>query len=244
MLVFATFIGISQSSSSDLDTSRLFTSLILISLLAAPLIHLFQVIPALGAAVGCFERIQAYLDVEEKSDFRQIQASPRKALGSNGSQCTKSGHVTENGKDEARNDESEVILSISQAAFSWKANSRSVLKNVNIEIFRGEHVAIIGQVGSGKSLLLKAILGEAEQSEGLISISTADLGYCSQTPWLENINGEKSVSRHADYDKAWMKSVTWACALEDVAQLREYSESSIGTGGASLSGGQRQRLVS
>jgi ATP-binding cassette subfamily C (CFTR/MRP) protein 1 len=101
-----------------------------------------------------------------------------------------------------------------------------------------------GQVGSGKSLFLNAILGEAVQIEGSTTISSAEISYCAQTPWLENLSGIKTVLRSADCDIAWLKSVTWACALEDVKGLKEYAEGSIGTGGMALSGGQKQRLVS
>lgn len=244
MLVFAVFIGISRSDGNELNISRLFTSLVLISLLASPLVYLFQVLPSIGAAIGCFERIQTYLDTEERLDPRQIEANYRSNPTSEGSSDEKSGQIVGIGEKEVSERITHVMLSINGASFAWNETSRPVLKNVNISINRGEHVAIIGQVGSGKSLLLNAILGEVAQSEGSLIISTSEVAYCSQSPWLENRTGKEILSRHEHEDEAWRKSVIWACALDDLEILKVYGEGSIGTGGAGLSGGQKQRLVS
>jgi ABC-type bacteriocin/lantibiotic exporter with double-glycine peptidase domain len=241
VLVFATFIAVSKRDGSEFDISRLFTSLILISLLASPLIQLFQMLPSIGAAIGCLERIQTYLDIEERSDFRHFQPSRETLLDE--SIDEKDAQISEIVEGQAQDNKQDVVLSMNGASFSWTPTSQPVLKNIDISVHRGEHVAIVGQVGSGKSLLLNAILGEAVQSEGSTTISTPEIGYCSQTPWLENVNGATTVSRHGYNDEAWLKSVIWACALEDVEGLREFSEGNIGTGGAGLSGGQRQRLV-
>lgn len=239
VLVFSTFIAVSKRDGSDFDISRLFTSLILISLLASPLIQLFQVIPSIGAAIGCLERIQIYLDIEEREDFRRVEENTRQSLR-NGSDDENAGR----GVEKAGNGGQDVVRSMTRASFSWTTTSRSVLKNVNLSVYRGQHVAIVGQVGSGKSLLLNAIIGEAVQSEGSTLLSSPVIAYCSQTPWLENLNGMDVVSRHGDVDAAWMRSVVWACALKDVEGLKEWSEGSIGMAGVGLSGGQKQRLVS
>jgi ABC-type bacteriocin/lantibiotic exporter with double-glycine peptidase domain len=239
VLVFATFIVVSKRDGSEFDISRLFTSLILISLLASPFIQLFQVLPSIGAAIGCLERIQTYLDTEERTDFRRIQSS----MFSTTSGDERTGQTLEKNQGATQEIEPDVVLSINSAAFAWTPSSRPALKNVSLSIHLGEHMAIIGQVGSGKSLLLNAILGQATQLEGLTSIFTTEIAYCSQTPWLENLAGMNIALRQSVLDSIWLKSVIWACALEDVVALREWSEGSIGTGGASLSGGQRQRLV-
>jgi ABC-type bacteriocin/lantibiotic exporter with double-glycine peptidase domain len=193
-------------------------------------------IPGMGAALGCLERIQKYLDIEERPDFREVQPSTRQSP-SNGSDDEKAGGGS-------RSEGGKAMISITGASYSWTTTSRPVLKNVSLSIRRGEHIAVTGQVGSGKFLFLNAILGEAVQPEGSTTISTAEISYCAQTPWLENLSGIKTVLRSAECDVAWLKSVTWACALEDVKGLKEYAEGSIGTGGMILSGGQKQRLVS
>ena len=244
MLVFAVFIGIARGDGAEFDISRLFTSLILISLLASPLVYLFQVVPSIGASIGCFERIQTYLEIKERVDPRQIEANTLYEPSSDVSVDEKSGDVVVTEEKAGSHGLSKVILSIKESSFAWNATSKPVLNNVNISISRGEHVAIVGQVGCGKSLLLNAILGEAVQSQGSLAISTSEIAYCSQSPWLENLTGKITLSRHEHEDETWRKSVIWACALEDVEKLNEYEEGSIGSGGAVLSGGQKQRLVS
>jgi len=94
VLVFGTFIAVSKRDGSEFDISRLFTSLILISLLASPLIQLFQVIPSIGAAIGCLERIQTYFDIEEREDFRGVEDSTRLGIR-NGSNDEKAGRGVE-----------------------------------------------------------------------------------------------------------------------------------------------------
>ena len=48
-----------------------------------------------------------------------------------------------------------------ESQFSWDSNSeKKTLKNINFDLKKGELVAVIGKVGSGKSSLLSAILGE------------------------------------------------------------------------------------
>ena len=241
VLVFGTFIAISKRNGSEFDISRLFTSLILISLLASPLIQLFQVIPSIGAAIGCLERIKTYLDVEERHDCRHIQSSQ---TSSNGRDDEQSRQIGEKAEEIGQSDDQDVVLSMNGASISWTTTSSPVLKNVSLSIYWGQHIAIIGRVGSGKSLLLNAILGEVVRSDGSTTLSSSEIAYCSQTPWLENLSGIQTVARNGAFDEAWMRSVVWACALGDVEGLKEWKEGSIGTAGVGLSGGQKQRLVS
>lgn len=238
MLVVGTYIGLSIHQDHYLDSTRLFTSLILISLLASPLVHLFQVLPVIGAARGCFSRIELYLKLEERTDYRVIE--DRKSFDGS------SKHSDRLSEDRApiSINQAEVMISIKQASFAWKKQGFSIVNNLTMDIQRGEHIAIIGPVGVGKSLLLNAIIGEAEQVAGLTCISTANISYCSQTPWLENISAEKNISQGSTDDEDWLRLVAHACALEDVQQLQEYRTGSVGSGGANLSGGQRQRIVS
>ena len=62
---------------------------------------------------------------------------------------------------------------ISSASFSWEENlSKATLRNINLEVSPGQKVAICGEVGSGKSSLLAAILGEIPNVQGNVSCYT------------------------------------------------------------------------
>src|SRR4051794_13500691 len=69
-LVFGVYVAASQGNGEILDASKLFTSLILVSLLASPLIKILQIIPMFGAAKGCFTRLQKFLEKQERIDGR------------------------------------------------------------------------------------------------------------------------------------------------------------------------------
>lgn len=56
----------------------------------------------------------------------------------------------------------------------------SILENINLEIFPGETVAIIGMNGAGKSSLLQIILGLFKPTSGKITVNTQKIGYVPQ----------------------------------------------------------------
>jgi ABC-type bacteriocin/lantibiotic exporter with double-glycine peptidase domain len=107
---------------------------------------------------------------------------------------------------------------------------------------------IIGSVGSGKSSLLKAILGELSCDGGVIRVCSKSMAYCSQTPWLPNTGIREIVTgfpEEMDIDREWYDSVMHACAFdEDVSQMPNRDDTLVGSRGLTLSGGQKQRLVS
>ena len=59
------------------------------------------------------------------------------------------------------------ILRVSDATLSF--GQRTIWSNLNIEVQSGEFIAVIGANGSGKSMLLKSILGQQQLSSGSIS---------------------------------------------------------------------------
>ena len=107
-------------------------------------------------------------------------------------------------------------------AFGWKTDKLPVVWDINLTIVRSQFTIIIGPVASGKSTLLKALLGETPSSKGAVHISTQDFSFCE-----------------------WYDAVIHACALdEDISLFPEGDQAMIGSNGITLSGGQKQRLVS
>ena len=56
--------------------------------------------------------------------------------------------------------------------------------DVNMSIPRGQLVAIVGAVGSGKSSLLQGLIGEMRKTEGKV-IFGGSVAYCSQSAWIQ-----------------------------------------------------------
>lgn len=210
----------------------MFSSLVLIALLGAPLIHLFQALPALGSAQACFGRVHAFLQTPE-----MLPAPMR-----DGPRPTMNDQRTNPDTAPACSDSFGLSLSVRDASFGW-CPEKSVLQGVHLEVKRGSIVAITGKSGCGKSLLLKAIVGEAKVVCGSIAVRPGSIAYCAQAPWLENTSAEKAWNQYARQDPGWHIQVLAACLLNDITSLTDYRTGNIGSGGMRLSGGQRQRLV-
>lgn len=138
-------------------------------------------------------------------------------------------------------------ISLEHVTVRPSQTAEPVLVDIDMRLDISSITIIAGPVGSGKSTIIRAILGEL-QFEGEISVSSKQMGYCAQTPWLLNESIRKNLCVFADestIDELWYQSVVHACALEeDMAQLPDGDQTVIGSRGLSLSTGQRQRLVS
>jgi ATP-binding cassette subfamily C (CFTR/MRP) protein 1 len=60
------------------------------------------------------------------------------------------------------------------------------LRSMTLKIPRGQLSAIAGPVGSGKSSLLLALIGEMKQTRGDRPVFGGSVGYCAQTAWIQN----------------------------------------------------------
>lgn len=76
------------------------------------------------------------------------------------------------------------VIKISNVSFGY-IQSIQILKNINLEINEGDFLAIIGENGSGKSSLIKCILGLNKVSEGNIEVS-GRIGYLPQSTEIQN----------------------------------------------------------
>lgn len=126
------------------------------------------------------------------------------------------------------------------------------LQDINFSIEPGMLVAVVGPVGSGKSSLLSAILGEMEplndskvhipQSEASKSTS-GFVSYCSQSPWVVNDTLRGNIIFGREYDEQRYKKIIELCALvDDFAILPAGDMTEIGERGINLSGGQKARV--
>ncbi|KAI0126965.1 ABC multidrug transporter [Xylariales sp. AK1849] len=153
-------------------------------------------------------------------------------------------------------------ISFQDAIITWPRDegARAVLKNlatppgrfilcdINLNFPVGELSVISGETGSGKSLLLAAIIGEVELLAGRVEApSAADgypVGFVSQTPWLQNTTIRENIMFGKPFDNDRYQKVLAACALQpDLKALAKGDETRIGLRGVKLSGGQRARVA-
>merc|ERR1711916_157045 len=116
------------------------------------------------------------------------------------------------------------------------------LANINFELKQGDFLMVVGAVGSGKSSLISAILGEMHRNKGDLTIN-GSVAYCSQQAWIVNDTLRYNVLFGLDMDEERYQKIIQACALtHDIELLPGGDMTEIGERGINLSGGQKQRV--
>ncbi|SPO05389.1 related to bile acid transporter [Cephalotrichum gorgonifer] len=134
-------------------------------------------------------------------------------------------------------------IELKGATFSWPGSEKRVLRNVSILCKPGLSL-VCGKVGIGKTALLHAILGELDQLGGERRVPTETVGYCAQSPWLQNMSIRENILFCAEYDEArYLQVLDACCLLPDLANFKAGDLSFIGENGVGLSGGQKARVA-
>lgn len=151
----------------------------------------------------------------------------------------------------------DYIIKINQATFSWARDSTIEteyhsnefrLTGINLQVPKRRLTVIVGHVGSGKSSLLMALLGELNLESGSLtwdsSCSDTQVGYVAQKPWLMHASLRDNILfGNAMHPRRYWKVIE-ACALkQDIEQLRQQDATLIGSRGQNISGGQRARIA-
>lgn len=140
------------------------------------------------------------------------------------------------------NNSSEFALHIKDGNFAW-VNDELVLKNINLEVKKGSLTAVVGSVGSGKSSLISALLGEMEKHSGAVNVD-GSLAFVSQLAWIQNETLMNNILFGRTLNKELYDKVIHACALtSDLSMLPAGDQTEIGEKGINLSGGQKQRVA-
>ncbi|BGP58188.1 hypothetical protein JCM8202v2_005849 [Rhodotorula sphaerocarpa] len=116
------------------------------------------------------------------------------------------------------------------------------LRGVNLQIPYGQLCAIVGSVGSGKSSLLNALVGEMKRNRGRVAFG-GSIAYAAQQAWMQSCSLKANVLFGRPYDEARYRRVIHdACLEPDIEMLPHGDETEIGEKGVTLSGGQKQRV--
>lgn len=124
-----------------LDPSNVFTFVAALHLVQDPINHIPNVIGSVIQARAAFNRLNEFLGA---SELQKDQVS-----------MEYSAH-------------SQYPIAIKSGCFSWDSSENYNLRNINLMVKSGTKVAICGEVGSGKSSLLAAILGEVPRTDGVV----------------------------------------------------------------------------
>ncbi|XP_074546321.1 multidrug resistance-associated protein 1-like isoform X1 [Halichoeres trimaculatus] len=198
-----------------LDAQKIFVSVALINILKTPLSQLPFAMSTTMQAVISLRRLGNFLCQEEL----KLDNVERLPLGTD-----VDGVVVEDG------------------FFSWTNDGPPCLQRINVNVKTGSLVAVVGHVGSGKSSLLSAMLGEMEKKSGFVSVK-GSVAYVPQQAWVQNASLKDNILFGGERKESWYYRVLEACALlPDLDLLPAADSTEIGEKGLNLSGGQKQRV--
>ena len=137
----------------------------------------------------------------------------------------------------------EPYISISEASCSWNQEILSnTLSEITLDVRNGNMLAITGAVGSGKSSLLTAILGELPLYRGSISYH-GKVAYVSQMPWAFSGTIRENILFGLAFNEERFQQIVHVCELKkDLANFGNGDLTEIGQRGITLSGGQKARV--
>ncbi|XP_004629247.1 multidrug resistance-associated protein 9 isoform X1 [Octodon degus] len=122
------------------------------------------------------------------------------------------------------------------------SSPKSVLHNISFVVRKGKVLGICGNVGSGKSSLIAAVLGQMQLQKGIVAVS-GSLAYVSQQAWIFHGNVRENILFGETYNHHRYQHTVRVCGLQkDLSSLPYGDLTEIGERGLNLSGGQRQRI--
>ena len=196
--------------------STFFTSLSLFGLLREAVISSTYLLSSFMRARVSLGRITRFI-----SETEELDASPRTLEGD--------------------------VISIKGGKFRFSryGSAGFTLDIDKLEIPKGKTTIIAGDVGSGKSALLNALLGEMHKREGECKYpARVRTSYAAQSPWLQDDSVRANVLFGEPYDEERYHQTLYACALEsDLEGFPDGDKTRVGEKGLSMSGGQKQRIA-
>ncbi|CAK5126725.1 unnamed protein product, partial [Aphanomyces euteiches] len=212
---------------NNLTPSLAFTTLAYMNVARFPCIVFATAILFASEALASCRRIGDFLLADEIDDTKRIEAGDA------------------------------AVIEIQDGNFSWhvgpnncQENGENVdsaatpvtLNNINLSIKPKSLTIIVGAVGSGKSSLISAILGEIHQVSGSRRVA-GRISYVCQEAWIQHASVKDNILFADEYDQARYDRVLSACQLKpDLAILPEGDATEIGERGINLSGGQKARV--
>ena len=149
-------------------------------------------------------------------------------------------------------------IKLEKLSFQYNQNLPKILSNINLEIKKGDKIALKGETGSGKSTFTNIISGLLDPTEGKILIDGTEVNLKNKKNWQKNIAiVPQNIFLH---DKSLLENIAIAVNLSEIdiervkkcANLAKidtfiqklpnnyYEE--VGEKGVRLSGGQKQRI--
>ncbi|XP_022715119.1 ABC transporter C family member 8-like [Durio zibethinus] len=210
------FLGCALFGSAPLNAGTIFTVLATLRSMAEPVRTLPEALSILIQVKVSFDRINTFLlDDELKND--EVRRIPLQ--------------------------NSDRSVKVQAGNFGWDPEITSpTLRNVDLEIKRGQKIAVCGPVAAGKSSILYAILGEIPKLSGTVHVF-GSIAYVSQTSWIQSGTIRDNILYGKPMDTGKYEKAIKSCALDkDINSFDHGDLTEIGQRGINMSGGQKQRI--
>ncbi|XP_076646648.1 putative multidrug resistance-associated protein lethal(2)03659 isoform X1 [Halictus rubicundus] len=124
----------------------------------------------------------------------------------------------------------------------WDQFRDYTLQDVDLSVKAANFIVVIGQIGSGKSSLLQAILRELPLEKGVLEVH-GKISFANQQPWIFASSVKQNILFGQAENEARYKDVIRVCQLtQDLESLSHGDSTMVGERGINLSGGQRARI--
>lgn len=149
------------------------------------------------------------------------------------------------------------MISINKLNFKYKNSSKYIIKELDLNINKGEFIGLAGPSGCGKSSLIK-VISKLEKGEGNIKIDGIDINKLTrediadkialvpQSPFLISATIKENVCYgiNREVTEEEIKEACQKAFIDDyIESLPDKYETIVQEGGSNLSGGQRQRIA-
>ena len=226
--ILVIYIGGNQYMSGQIELGVLAEFIIYVNMLTWPVATVGWVTSIIQQAEASQKRINEFLNV------------PNKIINKKNSKLIVDGDITFN-----------------NVSYSYKETNIKALNKISFNVKKGESIAVMGDVGSGKTTILELISRVYEPDEGSISIGINNIseislnilresiGYVPQSTFLfsETIENNLKFGKEDASKLEIMESIKIAGLTKDIEQFKDKYSTLLGERGVNLSGGQKQRLA-
>ncbi|MBT7572886.1 MAG: ABC transporter ATP-binding protein [Flavobacteriaceae bacterium] len=226
--ILVIYIGGNQYMSGQIELGVLAEFIIYVNMLTWPVATVGWVTSIIQQAEASQKRINEFLNV------------PHKIINKKNSKLIVDGDITFN-----------------NVSYSYKETNIKALNKISFNVKKGESIAVMGDVGSGKTTILELISRVYEPDEGSISIGINNIseislnilresiGYVPQSTFLfsETIENNLKFGKEDASKLEIRESIKIAGLTKDIEQFKDKYSTLLGERGVNLSGGQKQRLA-
>ncbi len=207
----------------------------------------FRIMPSLGRISSGFNTCIFYLTAADETYQNILELKKYEKR-----------QTDRNRRIEKRTFTFEKSITVENIVWKYEGGSEDVLEGLNLEIKKGQAVALVGQSGAGKTTLGDVILGLLEPQKGRVCIDGTDIqdmgddlgniiGFVPQSIYLTDDTIRNNIAFGIDEgnidDEKIQTALRKAQLIEFVETLPNGLDTMIGERGVRLSGGQRQRMA-